>query len=209
MSETTEHVDTEILRPMQAIFLPPRQNMDSGALLEALRAYTIALRGYSAADLRTAWLEVIAAHTSRSWPVPAVIVTAVKRVLIERGGDIRSERARQQRQDNSRRWNTWISAKSHQIARDAAEAGCSWSLKCAILNDGKNIGEISLAELIRQHASAEEVAQAIDDCAPIQHNGRWIKFEAGDNRDLALQMHRTLQVREAETAAEIQRGLAA
>lgn len=200
-----DHVDQEILKPMQALFLPPRQQMEGDALREALRGYAIALRPFGAADLRAAWTEVVATHMTRSWPVPGVIVLAARKAQKERGGDENARtKAKYGNVDPKARWNTWLVVRASQMARDAADAGCSWSLKCLVLNDGKGPGEINLAELIRAHASAVETADAIAERSPVLYEGRWIRHDE-PKRKLALEMWANQLKSESETADEIMR----
>lgn len=198
-----DHVETEILKPMQAIFLPPRK-MDVAAQSDALRGYVVALRPFSAIDLHTAWIEIVASHMSRSWPVPAVIVLAARKAQKDRNPDA-APRAKHSGGNYSARWQTWLGVRISQIGADAVAAGVSWSLKCAVLHDGKHGGDINLSELIRAKASAEEIAQAIGgDGSPVMHNGRWMKFSES-NRAIAMKMWTNQLKNEDDTADEIRR----
>src|SRR5207237_10331812 len=80
-------VQTEILEPMQAIYLSPR-DMDAGALTAALKAYGAVLEPFARADLRAGWREIVAEHRTRYWPVPGTIVQAARKAYRDRtGGD--------------------------------------------------------------------------------------------------------------------------
>lgn len=199
-----DHVEIEVLRPMQALFLPPRMQMDDGAQREALRGYHTALRGFSRTELRTAWTEVVATHATRSWPVPGVIVLAARKAQKDRSIGQTWTRAKDATVNHRARWNTWLDVRASQLGADAAAAGCSWSLRCAILNDGKAPGEINLAELTRSKASAQETADAIADGSPILYKGVWLKFEVA-NRGKPLEMFANLLRNESETADEVRR----
>lgn len=196
---TLADVQTEILGPMQAIYLPPR-DMDASALTAALRAYGAVLEPFERTDLRAAWREVVTEHRTRAWPVPGAIVQAARKAFKDRTGD---DAARTRHGvDSHARWQHWQSVRASQLAADAAEAGVAWSLKCAVLDDGKAHGDIHLGALIRAHESAEDTARAIGERTPIHHRGRTLRFE-GSHRELALKMWTNQLCREDATANEI------
>jgi hypothetical protein len=195
-------VQTEILEPMQAIFLPPR-DMDATALTAALRGYGAVLDPFDRADLKSAWREVVAEHRTRAWPVPGAIVQAARKAQKDHTGDDAPSRTRHG-VDSNARWLLWQSVRASQLASDAAEAGVAWSLKCAVLQDGKPQGAVNLVALIRAHASAEETARAIGDGTPVLHRGRRLTFDGGP-RALALKMWANQLRNEDDTAEEIRR----
>ena len=194
-------VQSEILEPMQALFLPPR-DMDQAAQTTALKAYGAVLQHFAAPDLRAAWSEVVAEHRARSWPVPGAIVQAARKAQRERTAADAPSRMRTG-MDAYARWCVWQTVRTSPLALDALEAGVAWSLKCAV-QDGKQPGEIALAELIRRRTSADETATAIGDRRPVPHNGRMLTFSE-HNRALALKMWTNLLCNESDTAAEIRR----
>jgi len=198
---TLAAVQTEILDPMQAIYLPPR-DMDATALTAALRAYGAVLEPFERADLRAAWREVVTEHRTRAWPVPGAIVQAARKAFKDRtGADAVRTRSGV---DWHARWQHWQSVRASQLAADAAEAGVAWSLKCAVLQDGKPQGAIDLLALIRAHESADGTARAIGERTPIHHRGRTLRFD-GSHRELALKMWANQLCHEDDTANEIRR----
>lgn len=193
-------VQTEILEPMQALFLPPR-DMDAAAQTMALRGYGAALERFEAGDLRAAWGEVVCEHRSRAWPVPGVIVTAARKALKDRTGAGAPSRTIGS-VDARVRWQLWEHIRVTRLAADAADAGVAWSLKCAVLQDKKQAHEIDLAELIRRRNNAEETAHAIGEGAQVFHRGRALTFSESA-RALALRMWTNQLRNESDTANEI------
>ena len=194
-------VQTEILEPMQALFLPPR-DMDAAAQTTALKGYGAVLEDFDAPDLRAAWVEVVCEHRTRGWPVPGVIVSAARKAQTARTGFDAPARAIGG-MDSKARWRHWEHVRLTRLASDAIEAGVAWSLRCAVL-DGRQAHEISLAELVRRRRNAEATAQAIGDGAPVFHRGRTLTFSES-NRALALKMWANQLRYEDDTAAEIRR----
>jgi hypothetical protein len=193
-------VQTEILEPMQALFLPPR-DMDAAAQTTALRAYGAVLEPFDAPDLRTAWGEVVCEHRTRAWPVPGVIVSAARKARNARiGADAPARRIGGI--DWAARRRHWEHVRLTRLASDAIEAGVAWSLKCAIRGDGRQAHEIDLGELIRRRRNAEDTAQAIGDGAPVFHRGRKLTFSES-NRALALKMWANQLRNEDAAVAEI------
>jgi hypothetical protein len=86
------------------------------------------------------------------------------------------------------------------MAREAARRGVSWSLKCAVLDNGKIAQEIDIRELTMAKASAERTAAKIE-------NGE-IRFR-DDVKIAALNLWQAQLQREAATQAEINYGRAA
>src|SRR3569833_3051147 len=136
-------VQSEILEPMQALFLPPR-DMDQAAQTTAFKAYGAVLLYFDAPDLRAAWGEVVAEHRTRSWPVPGAIVQAARKAQRDRGA-LEPPSSTRARLDAAARWRVWQAVRTSSLALDALEAGVAWSLKCAVLHDGKQPVEIALA----------------------------------------------------------------
>ena len=132
MSLTDVHA--EILSPMQAIFRPPF-GRDEAAQADALRGYATVLENFSREDLKVAWTEVVASHTSHSWPVPGVIVLAARKARKERAPTTGAGRFSTET-SHTERWKEWERVRAMPIARRAVDLGVAWSLRCAILNDG-------------------------------------------------------------------------
>lgn len=194
---SAQDVQAEILDPMQRLYLPPR-NMDEGQQSQALREYVNALQNFEQADLNAAWCAVRDTHTTRSWPVPAAFIMAAKQAR-----KYRSE-AGLGRSDNTPKpddsWEIWKKLCRSQMARDAVQRGVAWSLKCAVLHDNMKPEQIDLRELVSKKSSAERTAQGIKDGSVPMRSGY---------ASMALNMWHTLQMRETETAAEINYGVAA
>lgn len=197
---SAEAVQAEILEPMQRLFLPPRQ-MDATTQAQALRDYLGALEHFNAPDLKTAWANVRDSHPTRSWPVPAVFVAAARMARKDRGGDSPAPRAPDT--TTNERWTTWEAVRRSPLAYEAVKMGCAWSLKCAVLNDGKKPGEISLVDLRNGVARAERTAERIRRGQPHEWKGRKIGVFSEDNASVALKMWATLRQRETETQNEI------
>ena len=195
----TSAVETEILEPMQRLFTPPR-NMDEGMQANALREYVSALNRYEPQDLSTAWASVRDTHTARSWPLPAAFILAARAAAKERN----PKPTRYDGKPSARAlWLRWETISGSALADDAMARGVSWALKLAVL-DGKGLDQISLAQFEAAKASAEILAGRIERGEPIFHAGR--EFEmAPDNAKSALDMWRTLLIRNAETDDEIRK----
>lgn len=200
-------VQTEIIEPMQRLYLPPRL-MLADVQTEALRGYADVLKGFSAADLKAGWTDVVTTHTTRSWPVPGVIVLATRKAAKERNAACGRPTSPLSRQtiDYTENRLRWEKIRCTQMARDAARAGCSWSLKCQVMNDGKHAEQIDLRQLISEHQSAERTANNLEsgDMVWDRSRDKHVKF-SDDQREIALKMWRNLLVQEAQTAHEIGR----
>jgi hypothetical protein len=194
---SAQDVQAEILDPMQRLYLPPR-NMEESQQSQALREYVNALQNFEQADLNAAWCAVRDTHTTRSWPVPAAFIMAAKQARKYRNEAGLGRSDNTPKPDDS--WEIWKKLCRTQMARDAVQRGVAWSLKCAVLHDNKKPEQIDLRELVSKRASAERTAAGIED-GTITMRGAYAS--------LALSMWHTLQVREAETAAEINYGVAA
>lgn len=187
-------VETEILQPMQRLFLPPR-NMDEGQQREALREYGNALQNFIAADLREAWRAVRDTHTTRSWPVPAAFILAARQARKDKAPN-EGKANNQEQQNFTVAWGNWLKVCGSSMGKEAVRRNVAWALKCAILNDHKRPEEIDLRALVIAKASAEETASKIG-------NGE-IRMRP-QIREPAMEMWHTLQIREAETQDEIHR----
>lgn len=194
---SAQDVQTEILEPMQRLFLPPR-NMEEGHQQSALREYVNALQNFEAEDLKAAWQAVRDTHTSRGWPVPAAFIMAAKQARKDRLG-VPQQRQEGVSQEITTAWDIWQKVRASKMGRDTAEGGYAWSLKCKILYDKVSPAEIDTRELQAAHNRAQDLAARIE-------NGSF-KMR-GDVRDTALSMYRHLLVKEAETQQEILRGAA-
>lgn len=195
--------EAEILNPMQALFLPPR-NLDDAAQTAALRGYGAVLQDFDRGDLKAAWTEVVATHTTRAWPVPGVIVLAARKARKERAPTSGAGRVSSETTSHTERWKEWERVRAMPIARRAVDLGVAWSLRCAILNDGVTLHGIDLGAMQRAKESAARTAAKIEAGEFIYHRDRKIKFSQ-DNAETALNMWRNIQVQNAETEQEIMR----
>lgn len=198
---SAEAVQTEILEPMQRIFLPPRQ-MGETQQMAALRDYVAALQGFDAGDLHAAWERVRDNHPNRSWPVPSVFVVAARGARKERIPEPAHAPRHTTDGPPPGGWERWKEISRSPLASEAIRMNVTWSLKCAVLHDGKLAHEINLREIRAGKASAERTAKAIANGDPIEHKGRWLQFTP-DNAAIALRIWKVLLSRETETQAEI------
>jgi hypothetical protein len=192
-------VRTEILKPMQASFLPPRPEMSQADVSLALESYVLVLAHFDAETLKGAWASMLANHHGRAWPVPGRITAAA--LHIERESRRMRELAQPRRDYETERLRYWRDevCRSKQ-ARRAVELRVAWSLKCAVVDDGQKLWQIDLARLVRAHESAEKIADRIERKLPTSDK-RGV-MNAMD-REIALTMYRNLLVNEAKTAQEI------
>lgn len=200
---SAQAVETEILAPMQRQFYPPKQNMPANDQQNALRDYVTALQGFDAVDLKAAWVEVCSTHTKAAWPLPAVFVLAARGARKARLPE--ASVARSNRDDGNQRWEVWKAVSRSGLAREAARRGLAWSLKCAILHDGKTPEQVDLRALAIGKASAERTANAIQTGQPIHWRGQTLNFTP-DKASLALSMWDSILKAEAQTQAEINYG---
>ncbi len=204
---SAQAVQDEILAPMQAIYLPPR-NVPEADQEKALRGYVGALQGFDAPDLKAAWETILAEHDKRSWPLPAQIVAAAR---LARKGNAPANaisEGEKRKAEAAQRWNTWVEVSHSELGREAARRDVSWSLKCLILHDGKRPEEIDLRALVIEKAQAERTADAIRSGQPINHRGKTLVF-SGANAALAIAMWEGQQKNELTTQSEINYGTAA
>lgn len=199
---SAQAVEAEILSPMQAMFLPPR-NVPEEDQAKALRSYVAVLAEFDLPDLKFAWERVLRGHTNRSWPLPQQFYSAAN----ESRRDRRTADPKQakSKDDYETKWNRWVQVSKTQLARDAAIKGVSWSLKCLILNDGKLPEQIDLRALVMEKASAERTADAIREGREIPWRGALVKFTP-TNAAMALSMWENQQKKEIETQHEINYG---
>lgn len=186
-------VESIILGPMQRVYLPPR-NMDEGQQTSALREYGEALERFEAADLKAAWQAVRDTHMSRGWPVPAAFIMPARQSFKDRKPQAALSVADRKKQATAEVWDRWKTIRKTQMARDAVQRNVAWALKCAVLNDEKRAEEIDLRVLVMSKTSAERLAENL-------HSGEF-KMAPGHVK-VALDMWRTLQIRESETQQEI------
>lgn len=198
-------VETEILAPMQATFLPPR-DLSTDETKLALKGYIAVLAAFDGPTLSRAWADVLASHKTRAWPVVGVIFASANKA--------RKERTETNR-DAPRAMNSWeiISETTKRlmwektralpIASKAVEMGVAWALKCAVYNDGTPIDRIDLRVLRASANRAEALAKHIENGDVLTHNGRNVGVFGGSKRETALEMWRTLRMRETETQGEI------
>lgn len=195
-------VQTEILGPMQRIFYPPRK-MEPEDEQAALRDYVSALQDFPAADLSASWAFVRDSHPKTSWPIPSAFVLAAARSRRDRQASAGIGKRSQESSQNER-WDRWKAISRAPIAYEAVKRGVAWSLKCAVLHDGKRAEEIDLRALVIGKHSAERTVQAMERGEPVEFKGRWVQFTP-ENSGAALRMWAVLQERETETQAEIGR----
>lgn len=199
---SAQAVEAEILSPMQAIFLPPR-NVPEADQAKALRGYVTVLSEFDAPDLKFAWERVLRGHSNRSWPLPQQFYSAANESRRDRRAT--APEAKEENDDFETKWRLWTQVSKTQLARDAAIKGVSWSLKCLILNDGKKPEQIDLRALVMQKASAERTATAIREGREIPWRGSMVRFSLA-NGALALSMWENQLKKESETQNEINYG---
>jgi len=199
-------VENEILAPMQRAFLPPR-GMEAAEQATALSEYGRALEGFDAADLKVAWREVRDTWVQRGWPTIAVFVLEARKARKSRAGDP-PKRGFNPERTSEEKWDDWVKLRSSPIAARAVQENVAWSLKCGVLHDGKKAHELSLSELRMAKDRAERTRDKIEagETIPYTMGGftRMLKFSE-ENRNIALRMWETIQLREAETQEEIAR----
>lgn len=202
-------VQTEIIDPMQRTFNPPhRHGEDLTRISAALRDYIAPLECFDAADLRTAWTEVVSNHDKTTWPVPAVIVKAAKaaRKAAAEGSTkpVDGARPRWHQLTEEEKFALWKVARTTPKAAEAAQMGVAWSFKCLILGDGVAAEAIDLRELRmaknRAHANAERLRDGQTFIDRVRD--REVDF-SDENRARAVTMWRAQLKNEAETKAEI------
>lgn len=195
-------VQAQILEPMQQIFLPPR-DMAKADQAGALRQYVGVLSRFDGPALAVAWSNVIETHPNRAWPLPSVIAAAAREALKERNGGLpKAKRHEGAEQTSSQRWEAWKAVSRTAMAMQAVEMNVAWSLKCAVLHDGKGIDQINLRELRSGKSSAERTAQNIRNGLPCEHKGRMLTV-SDQNAAAALRIWDQILMRETETQAEI------
>lgn len=197
---SAQDVQTEILEPMQRLFLSPRK-MDEADQEAALREYVSHLQHFERQDLRVAWHEVVETHQNRSWPIPSQIIKAAKEAYRERASANKAP-IRHGKSDHAVFWDRWRVVRQSGLAKEAARLGVAWSLKCAIVNDGKEAGQIVLADLVEAKHRASQTAEKIDKGLPIDFKGRTLRFTFKDGAE-PMRLWKNLLVKEEETRAEI------
>lgn len=202
MSENA--IQREILEPMQRLFIAPKA-MDTVQQTAALKDYSDSLRAFDAADLRAAWESVRDSHTGRGWPPVAVFLLAARNAKKLRVDEklVRSKH----HEENAARWAEWERTRLTEWAQMAVSGGYSWSLRCAILHDGRAVSKELMSQLEMAHRSAEVIAGKIDCSEPVAFKGISLVF-VGENQELALKMYQNLQIKEAQTQDEIRRARA-
>lgn len=193
-----------ILGPMQQLFAPPMRLPEDG-IPGALRQYLDALQSFERDDLRNGWQAVISTHARMTWPVPAVIVSAVSGARKARNPNAQPTRGEEHAQRGKADWDRWLIVRASKLGHDAAVQGVAWGLKCAILNDHKTTDQIDLRALMRSRDNAACTAQRIENEEELFLDGRSVGILQGARKEAALSMYRTLQMQEAETQDEIWR----
>lgn len=150
MSE--QSVKDIILEPMHRLFLPPRK-MEQADEIVAMRQYTDALKGFSDAVLKGAWVAVRDKHTKAGWPPVGAFVVEAKR---QAGGGMSGAQQRRSRAhaEAERRWSLWLSIRSSDLARRAAREGWAYALKMEVLEHGKSTEQIMVTEILAAGATA-------------------------------------------------------
>lgn len=192
-------VQNEILDPMQRLFLPPRKLAD-GEEQAVLLEYVRALEKFAAIDLKVAWQEVLETHTTRSWPLPAAFIQAARKARKDRLPE--TGRHKTDKPTQTELWDRWKVIRASQMGRDAVRRNVSWSLKCAVLHDGKNVDEINIAELVIGKVKAEKTADLIDAGKPVEWQGRTLTLPT-ESANAAMRLWRGIMVKEEETQQEI------
>jgi hypothetical protein len=192
-------VQTEIITPMQRLFYPPRK-MEEADERAALVDYVQALQGFDAPDLKSSWNWVRDNHPKTSWPVPSAFVLAASRAKRDRQPG--KHGARSGSPEGNERWERWKTVSRSTLAYEAVKHGVAWSLKCAILHDGKLPEHIALRDLVSAKHSAEKLADMIRRGDPGPFKGQTLKF-TGPDAATALSMWAGIQELETKTQAEI------
>lgn len=105
--------------------------------------------------------------------------------------------------DFNERHALWKAVRSSPFARDAAAKGVAWSLKCAVLDDGKRPHQIDLRTFVAAKARAALTAQKIQAGQRLTYQGRDVGTMPPKDAERALAMYRQLALLEAKTAEEI------
>jgi hypothetical protein len=198
-----QDVEREILTKMQGIYLPPRQFTEE-LVKENLKEYAEALDGYSVEDLRFAWSQTRNSHTGRAWPSPGVFVTFAARHKNERMSSAGITKGSTEGRKANENWKNWERVRNLPIAKDAAQKGVAWSLKCQILS-GLQPGTIDLNRLMQDRARAERLYWKIKDNQPVPSlaiPGRESVIRE-PLKEKALSMWLVNQQNEAATAREV------
>jgi hypothetical protein len=205
---SAEAVKSEILEPMQRQFYPPKQNMPAADQAAALRDYVMALQGFDEEDLRAAWADVRATHTKPSWPLVAIFVTAARAARKLRMPEAAIGHRRREETNYTQRWEVWKGVCRSRLAQEACARNVAWSLKCAILGDGKMPEDIDLRDMEAGKDRAAHSAELIRRNEPVPHfrAGRPDVVFSPQNASVALDLWDRLLVREVETQAEINYG---
>lgn len=195
-------VENEILTPMQRLFLPPLR-MSETEQVSALSEYGRALESFEAVDLKYAWQNVRDSHLQRSWPAIGLFMVQARIARKNRVGDPPRQGFKPDKTPDEK-LALWLGVRGTSLAATAVCMELCWALKCAVLNDGKLAHEIDLRAMRLAKDQAERTHADIEAGRPIEYKGRLLTV-VDENRKVALDMWRTLLVREAETAQEIAR----
>lgn len=195
-----DDVGEKIIMPMMITYLPPRAYTSEEQRI-ALEAYFMALQRFDAEILEAAWNSVVASTRGRAWPVPGVFVAAAASAARERREERRAaEKPRSIVQDRDDHWRrVCLSAK----AQRAAELGVAWSLKVAILDDGKTLEEIDLQRLVAGRDDCERTADRVRANKPLYRNGRNVGVMDAALREQTLSWYEAKMIAEARVVAEI------
>lgn len=194
-------VQAKILEPMQQVYVPPR-DMAKSDQAAALRQYVGVLQRFDDADLDFAWAHVVETHPNRTWPVPSIFAAAARNAVKDRVSTGKATRHGNAGDQAAQRWEVWKAVSRSRLAAEAAEMNVAWSLKCAILHDGKLPDQVSLTDLAAGKRSAERTATKIRSGEGIEYKGRILHF-TDDNAAAALSLWKAILQREPETQAEI------
>lgn len=99
----------------------------------------------------------------------------------------------------------WERARASPLALKAAQDGIAWSLKCAVLHDGRAPDTIDMRDLKFTKSKAEQTALDISTGESLEWRGLKIGVIAGEARMTALTMWAKLEANEIDTADEIRR----
>lgn len=193
-------VEAEVLAPMQAAFLPPR-DLSTDETKLTLKGYIAVLAQFDGPTLAAAWADVLASHKTRAWPVPGVIAASAFKARKDRAPS-RSKATSSVGAEFEDNGKLWDAVKRTPLACEAAKLNVAWALKCAVLHDGQRPHQIDLRRFVRGKMEAETTAMKIQTGQRLTRAGRDIGVMA--NPQQALAMWTELAVNEAATQREIE-----
>lgn len=159
-----DDVKTEILAPMQRLYMPTKQISESETdKIAALQQYVSALEGFGKDALHAAWAEVRDKWVKLSWPPPAMFVQAARRAA-RVGKTSLQTRNEERNAEKQKRWARWLEVRTSELGLGAARDGFAYGLKMAILEEGKTADQISVAEHLAESAQARRTLENLQPC---------------------------------------------